>query len=311
MAQPTADRERVCMAYPGKRGEHYLACFALETGQPIWQAEIGHDIVTAPVLDRGRVYASTYDGKVHAFDLRSGDRLWSRDERATSAPWVVSEHVFVSTRREGPESPEEALRGYERSSGSPSAAYRAKKAFYLRSRRHSTEAALHDALDTAVGFSAAPASAKLDQAEALVGQYRVYGSWRYQGSRPVASEGRIYSIVGDEMECLDLGSSSKLWTRASKAAGTGSRHYNPPALANGKLFLTTREGKIECLARDDGRDLWAFDVGAPMEWSPSVASGRVYAGTVDGQLVSMETGEPGDDGWPMWGGGPGHNGLAP
>jgi hypothetical protein len=39
-----------------------------------------------------------------------------------------------------------------------------------------------------------------------------------------------------------------------------------------------------------------------------MARGRVFAGLEDGSLVSFKTNAPLDDGWPMWGGGPGHNG---
>jgi hypothetical protein len=39
-----------------------------------------------------------------------------------------------------------------------------------------------------------------------------------------------------------------------------------------------------------------------------MVNGRVFAGLEDGSVVSFETGDIDDDGWPMWGGGPGHNG---
>ena len=32
-------------------------------------------------------------------------------------------------------------------------------------------------------------------------------------------------------------------------------------------------------------------------------------GTTEGDLVAFRTGDPQDDGWGMWGGGPGHNGT--
>jgi hypothetical protein len=41
-----------------------------------------------------------------------------------------------------------------------------------------------------------------------------------------------------------------------------------------------------------------------------MANGRVSAGLEDGSVVSFETGDVHDDGWPMWGGSPGHNGAA-
>jgi hypothetical protein len=51
-------------------------------------------------------------------------------------------------------------------------------------------------------------------------------------------------------------------------------------------------------------------VGAPVHWQPAVHEGRICAGLQNGDLVAIATGDPLDDGWPMWGGGPGHNGPA-
>ncbi len=309
MAQPAADLERVYMAYPARGGEHRLAAFELRTGKPVWEAPIGHDIVTAPVLDGGKVYVSTYDGFVRRFDAASGAAEWSKDYRATSAPWIAGEEVLVSTREEGVEAPREGLHSFRAATGGRHASlHAAKSAHYLRPRRGSHEAALHDAYDASVGFSAAPAAAKLDKVEALTGEYRVYGGWRYQGSRPVTSGGHCYSIAGDEIERVETDSHRRSWKKKPTTDESGSRGLHPPAVCNGKLFLTTSDGRLRCLKEEDGEELWQVEVGKPMEWSPAVASGRVFAGTVDGELLCVETGDPADDGWPMWGGGPGHNG---
>jgi hypothetical protein len=40
-----------------------------------------------------------------------------------------------------------------------------------------------------------------------------------------------------------------------------------------------------------------------------MSGGLVAAGLEDGSVVVFDTGDRGDDGWPMWGGGPGHNGV--
>lgn len=310
MAQPAADRERIYMVHPDLQARHWLASFELETGKPVWQAEVGHDVITAPVLHRGKLYASTYDGKVHCFSAADGAPEWSKDFRATSAPWVEGDRILVSSREAGAQVPEESLHAYSSATGDRSrrAAYSRKSADYLSSKRFSSESVRLDQLDASVGFGSAPAAAKMASVEALVGEYRVSGSWRFQGSRPVAKDGRVWSIVGDEIECVDLGSGAKVWGREAGKKRDSIRRLSPAALANNKLFVATADGRISCLAAGDGRELWSHDVGIPMEWSPSVAAGRVYVGTADGHLVCVETGDPADDGWPMWGGGPGHNG---
>lgn len=310
MAQPAADRERVYMAWPSKRGNHVVGAFALATGEPCWEAPIGHDIITAPVIHDGKLYMSAYDGRISRFDASTGRLEWSRDERATSAPWVEGEEILVSRRQEGTDTPFEAVQRNRAANGVPLAAVQNYRgAAYLASKRYTAESRVLDTLDASVGFSMAPEAARLGEVESLTGEYRVYGGWRYQGSRPVVSGGRCTTIVGDGIECVDLGSGARKWARAVSAGDEPSiRQLNPPAAANGRLFFATAGGRLDCLEQEDGKELWSFDVGSPMEWSPSIAGGRLYAGTAGGELVCVETGDRADDGWPMWGGGPGHNG---
>jgi Ca-activated chloride channel family protein len=311
MAQPAADSGRVYMAYPSRTRKHLLAAFELRTGKPVWEAEIGHDILTAPVLHGGKVYVSTYDGFVRRFDAATGQAEWSKDYRATSAPWVVGDEVLVSTREEGQDAPREAVHRYRASTGDDiGTMHRSKLAAYLKPRRLSKEASIHDLYDASVGFGAQPGAAKLGDVEALTGEYRVYGAWRYQGSRPVGSGAYCYSIAGDEIERLEMASRRASWKKKPASDDQESRGIQSPAVCNGRLFLATTDGRLRCLNEEDGAERWRVDVGKPIEWSPAVSSGRVFAGTVDGELICVETGDPADDGWPMWGGGPGHNGRA-
>ena len=93
----------------------------------------------------------------------------------------------------------------------------------------------------------------------------------------------------------------------------GSR--SAPVVFGDRLYLQTSSGanetlqeRIICFHADTGKVLWDAAVRAPCHWQPVVASGWVYAGLEDGSLVGIHTGDPADDGWPMWGGGAGHNG---
>jgi hypothetical protein len=51
-------------------------------------------------------------------------------------------------------------------------------------------------------------------------------------------------------------------------------------------------------------------VGELLVFQPAVAKGRVYVSTTQGTLVCLETGDPKDDGRLMWGATAAHNGLA-
>jgi outer membrane protein assembly factor BamB len=75
------------------------------------------------------------------------------------------------------------------------------------------------------------------------------------------------------------------------------------------LFLGTLDGRVLCLSAATGETLWSVRIGEPVLLQPAVARGRVYAPTGAGSLFCLETGDPADDGWLMWGATPAHNGL--
>jgi outer membrane protein assembly factor BamB len=53
------------------------------------------DISSDPVVDGDRLYAGSAAGRVAAFDLRSGERIWTATEGALSPVWPVGDAVFL------------------------------------------------------------------------------------------------------------------------------------------------------------------------------------------------------------------------
>jgi hypothetical protein len=49
--------------------------------------------------------------------------------------------------------------------------------------------------------------------------------------------------------------------------------------------------------------------GEPIVIQPEIVHGRDFGTSQAGSLFCLETGDPADDGWLMWGRGPDHNGL--
>ncbi|MGP8304127.1 outer membrane protein assembly factor BamB family protein [Streptomyces inhibens] len=60
------------------------ACFDRATGKPLWKDLSGQN--TTVLADDKRVYTVRTDGKVHAFDSRSGRELWDASPTGSSAP---------------------------------------------------------------------------------------------------------------------------------------------------------------------------------------------------------------------------------
>ncbi len=85
-----------------------LVALAIQGGQIIWEKSVAVprgrselerlvDIDSEPVIKDGIVYAVAYHGQVAAFDLESGQKLWSRDMSSRSGLDVAERNnVFVS-----------------------------------------------------------------------------------------------------------------------------------------------------------------------------------------------------------------------
>jgi outer membrane protein assembly factor BamB len=314
LAQPAASEQAVFAVYP-QRGRHLLAAFGLRDGAPRWSLALAHDAISAPVLADGHVYLSTYDGSVHCVDAASGRLAWSEQRRATSAPWIHGGEVFVSQREEAPAGergseaePLERTSRYDSARGAHRHSYESKRAEYLHAARARSREAFYQAHDASVGFGAAPSSAKLEHVEKLFGHRSVSRTWRHQGSRPVVVDGVLYDSTGDALEARDLELGAVLWRWEARSADEGERALTPPAVANGRVWIGTWDGRLVCLNAATGLVRWQVRAGGPVHWQPVASGGRVFAGLECGELVCVETGDPCDDGWPMWGGGPGHNG---
>jgi outer membrane protein assembly factor BamB len=141
----------------------------------------------------------------------------------------------------------------------------------------------------------------------------VSGLWAYQGSKPFVWRGRVYSAVGDTLHCADPRTQEIFWKKRlydrPEEAEVLDNLLTPPAMVNGKLFVGTMLGEICCLSAEAGEVVWRDTLDEPVMYQPSVVGGRVYAATGAGSLFGIETGDPRDDGWPMWAGSAAHNGT--
>jgi len=317
MSQPAIEGDRIVMAYPNQKGGHSLSCMGLKTGEEFWAKDIPGEVISTPVISDGKAYASTLEGSVHCFALGTGDKLFSREHQATSAPWIWQGEVYVSLR-EDDERIVEGEKTLVRTEGQGRITKSGERdnkdlwakqdASYLNIEHSSRYAEEQKALDASVGFSAAPAAAKLAQSEENLGIASVSGVWAYQGSRPTIIEGVSYSSMGDTLKALDAASGKVIWKRYIEIKDSpGGRPFSPPSYASGKLYLGAVTGEIICLNAKDGDELWRYDCGEPVRFQPAVVDGKVYWGTDAGTVFCLEAKDPTATGWAMWGGNAQHN----
>ncbi len=333
MSQPAIGDGKVFMAFPSPGG-HRLVAFDLRSGEEQWRVPLAADIISAPVLHGDSVYSATFNGTLYRHRVSDGGLAWREDYRATSAPWLYGNEVFVSHREDPVAAPRprgfmaasiltwvllaqtEAVGRLSGASGSSlqqgGAGYRARHAPWLNTevQRRSQYSRDNAASDTSVGFSTAPATARADEAAANIGQGTVRGMWEYQGSRPCVVDGRLFLTQGDQLVAMEPGSGRELWSRplSGLLAEHGGHLASPPSAAGAKLYLGTVTGDVVVVDQADGRVVDTIRLGHATRFQPAVVGGRLYVGTADGRLVMLDLNDPTADGWSQWGGGPTHNG---
>jgi Ca-activated chloride channel homolog len=298
---------------------HVLACFELKTGKILWQRWIDSDVMSAPVASGPDLYCASFGGTVYKFAQASGDIVSAQKSRATSAPVVVGDNVYLTKRADkgGKDEPvSESITGFDRTQNKPKFEESRRVASYLDTKVQEQSKLKDESkqLDAGNGFGGgvAPASANPDAPKGNIGQANVSSLQAFQGSRILNYSGNNYNCMGDEILCSDPTSGKKVWS--AKLTGDlkkeGGHLAAPPAAAGGRIFLSTLEGNVVQMDPAKGSIEKTYKIGAPLRSQPAIVDGRIYVGTQDGRIVCVDTGNREFTGWSTWGANSGHTNVA-
>src|SRR5262249_15631868 len=157
---------------------------------------------------------------------------------------------------------------HDSGTGRMKSTWSAKQAAYLSRSSGAARKELYHQMDSSVGFGQAPASAKLHSSEKLLGESHVSRAWRFQGSRPVVVNGILYDSTGDRLEASDARSGEVLWSWHDAALTEGERRFTPPAVANGRVWAGTWDGRVISWDALTGDVRWAVKAGGSIHWQP-------------------------------------------
>jgi outer membrane protein assembly factor BamB len=135
--------------------------------------------------------------------------------------------------------------------------------------------------------------------------------WSFAAGGPIRTRatlagGAVYFQADDGiLYRLDAASGKEVWQ--SRVVET-SIHRLPPtdpqsrfdnfgsdvAVADGRLFLGTHDGRLVAVDPADGQQLWEFEADGSVLAAPAVSSGRVFFGSFEGDVHALDaaTGEP-------------------
>jgi Ca-activated chloride channel homolog len=331
MSQPAIDKGVLYMAHPAATGRpakppefhprpaspggsHRLLAAELSTGKHIWEQEISGDVITAPVVSDGTVYFTTFTGTSYALNAADGSVVWVKANAATSAPVIANGQLYETRKGEAGKDTVEGLARVDAKQGNmrDKELIAKSKADYLKQNSGGGVALSAQAvtsLDSAVGFSTAPSSAKLAQANEVVGVNSVVGAWAYQGSRAAVSKGQILNAQGNYINSVRASDGKQSWQAevVGSHSAPGGQIFSPPAVGRDYLYLAGAAGYLVSVRQSDGGVGFSYAMKAPIAFQPALAKGNVYAGTSDGRLICLKTGSKDADGWYAWGGNAQHN----
>jgi len=295
---------------------HVLIAIELKTGKILWQKRIDGDVMSAPVAVHEDLYVSTFSGTLFKFKQKTGEILSAKSIRATSAPVIYNDQIFVSQRSDMVgEDVQEAIVNYGSNDIVKTNEYNKKSAPYLDKniQEKSKLKEMSTANDAGNGFSGgAPVSSGYLMANDVVGQSNVSSLQSFQGSRTLNHKGRNYNTMGDELICTDPITGKESW----KIKIQGDLHAEggfigtPPILAGNKIIIASFNGEITINDPTTGKLIKSYKINDNIRYQPVVEDGWIYTTTTSGKMIAINTQEISLTGWPMWGANPARTNLA-
>ena len=117
-------------------------------------------------------------------------------------------------------------------------------------------------------------------------------------SGPVVAGGRVYAMDAEaRVSAFDLGSGHRIWQVDLEPEDEDDGYFGGGvAFDRGRLYVTTGFARVYALNADNGEIVWEARAPAPMRAAPAVADGRLFAVTLDNQLLALST----EDGREIW-----------
>ena len=235
-------------------------------GRKLWAFKTGSEIKSSPVVVGDRVLIGSYDEHLYCLSVRNGTLLWKFKTGGPvhSTPGISGGLAFIAGC-------DAIFRAIRISDG--------KEMFRVSSGSYT------GASPAMKGASAFYGTFANEVLMVSLSTWRI--AWRYQHPE---RRFPFYSSAAVTADRVVLGGRDKLvhglnpvgkavWTFA-----TGARVESSPAIAGGRVFVGSNDGKFYVLSLSNGAKLWEFNAGAPLSASPAIANGRIVIGSQDGRL---------------------------
>jgi eukaryotic-like serine/threonine-protein kinase len=284
-----------------------LVALSLENGSVYWKFSTGAAIgESSPAYSNGVVYIGDLNGWLNALNASDGRKLWAfkTNGEIKSSPVVVGDQVLIGSYDEN--------------------LYCLRARTGTLAWKFKTNGPVHSTPGIADGMAFIAGCDELFRAIRIADGKEVFNvsSGAYTGASPALKDGSafhgtfdnevlsvnlaqkqiawhyehperkfpFYSSAAVTRERVVIGGRDKMvhgltlqgkmvWTFATRA-----RVESSPAIADGRVFVGSNDGRFYVLSLSNGTKLWEFDAGAPLSASPAIANGKIVIGSQDGRL---------------------------
>jgi outer membrane protein assembly factor BamB len=254
-----------------------------KTGDRRWTASTRAGIYASPIIEDGTLYVGSTDHWFYAFDAGSGRQIWKYD---SGAPIFATAAVSSGTVCFGAN---KKIVGLDVATGKER--WTQEAGGFFQSRAASADGVFFlggwdntlYALDAASG--APKWKTKMGRAQGGRGPISFY--YAPAIASPAVGAGRIYVCTNDGvLHAVNARTGQDDWT-ARAPQGGDTFGYSSPLFANGRIYVGGLGANGDCYAinASDGSILWRCHTGAEnYDSSPAVAGGTVVIGSVSGRL---------------------------
>jgi outer membrane protein assembly factor BamB len=298
---------------PGRLSERLSLLWTLRTRGPVR---------SSPVLGEGRAYIGSDDGNLWAIDLSDGKKVWTFAAGSpVEAPPLLADGAVFFGCEDG------TVYAVGAKDGAQRWMFRTEGKVVGSANRVTVDGKLriligsHDnmmrcfgakdgtllwSFETESYINGAPA---VWQGQAVFGgcDSRVYLVDAATGKGTGAADSGSYiaasvAVAGDrayvghyegEFLCVDLNKAEVIWKYAPEEAGS---FFSCAAVGETRVVTGCRDGRVHCMAREDGKGLWTFETRGDVDSAPVICGDRVVAASTDGTLFVLRL----EDGSVLW-----------
>jgi outer membrane protein assembly factor BamB len=256
-----------------------VVCLSLQDGRKLWSFRASGPIEASPLVLDGRVYIGDVNTHFYCLDAASGTPVWSRgfdDKIKSSANWIAS--VDGKSRNV-------LVGGYDFRLYSFDAVTGRSNWVYETGNYINGSAAISGGLTAFGGCDAIVHVVDVVNGKKI----REIEAGAYIAASGAMDNGHLY--VGHyENELLSVDVQKRVidWRYRDRAFP----FMSSPAVTPQRILVGSRDKRLHCVNRADGKAVWTFQTRGKVESSPVVAGDRVVVGSDDGRLyiVSLEDG---------------------